>query len=398
MKTQREIQVLKQFYQLEKSKARYILFRGSTRSGKTIAIIQNLLIKLTQHNNIHIVVGMETLRQAKSTIIKDIDEWLNILNLYSKFNVNKSDFTYEYIPTGSIMRFLPCDDDGKWYGVKADIFWFNEATHINKNIFEQAEMRLPDRKDFHNFIVLDFNPTNPHSWVRELERYNDAETFVSTYQDNPFIGEKQRKLYESWKDTNYNKWLVFGCGEYGDVRGAVYTNWTTCDIFPLSDKIWYGIDFGFSNDATSLIKMTLQNGELFIDELIYETGLTNPDIVEYMRDFGLTRTDTIIADSAEPKSIEEIRRSGYNITAVKKGPNSILQGIDILQRYKINITKRSKNIIDEITNYTWMEDKKRGEFINKPVDDWNHALDAMRYIALEKLATKSNASRTLRRI
>lgn len=124
IKKSKEIEVLKQFYELENSRNRYILFRGSTRSGKTVSIIQNLLIKLTKYEKLHIVVGVETLRAAKASIIQDIDEWIYHFGLSSLFKINKSEFTYEHLKTGSILRILPCDNDTKWYGVKADIFWF----------------------------------------------------------------------------------------------------------------------------------------------------------------------------------------------------------------------------------------------------------------------------------
>ena len=371
--------------------------RGGTRSGKTISIIQNLLCKMDRYNNLTIVIGVETLQQSKASLINYIEDWIYNLRMFNRFKINKSDWTFENINTKSLIRIIPADKDSKWYGVSADIFWFNEAQHINYNIFEQAQMRLPDRKDFSNQMILDFNPTNPYSWVRDLEKKNDIDVFISTYKDNPFLGNKQIDEYETWKDTNYNKWLVFGCGEYGDVRGAIYTNWSLCNEFPNTDKVWYGLDFGFTNDPTTLIKLGLQNGELFVDELIYERGLTNSDIAEYIRSLGITNRDEIIADSAEPKSIEEIRREGFNIKGAKKGKDSINSGIYILQRYKINITKNSKNINDEIINYTWIENRSKGEFINKPTNGWNHALDAIRYVALEKLGIKNSGSYHIRR-
>lgn len=392
IKRHKEIEVLKHFYELENSRARYILFRGSTRSGKTISIIQNLLVKLIKNKKIRIVIGVETLRSSRASLIEDLDEWIYNFGLINYFKINKNEFTYEYLSTGSVLRILPCDLETKWFGVKADIFWFNEATHIDKNFFEQAEMRLPDRNDFHNCIILDYNPTNPHSWVRDLELNENSQVFISTYKDNPFLGQKQVKLIESWKETNYNKWLVFGQGEYGDVRGAIYKNWSIVDEFPKTEKYYYGLDFGFTNDPTALVKVCLNNGEIYIDEIIYERGLTNQDIAKLFREYNISRNDEIICDSSEPKSIEELRREGFFVRGAKKTKNSILQGIDILQRYKINVTKRSKNIQDEIINYTWIEDRKRGEFINKPSEGWNHTLDALRYVALEKFGIKSKGS------
>lgn len=393
MKNQKnkEIDVLPLFYDLLNSKARYVLFRGSTRSGKTIAIIQYLIYLIMNNKNLKIVIGVETLSTAKKTVVSDLEEWLYNFGIYDFMKINKSEQIYEYTTNSSTIMVVPADKASKWFGLKADIFWFNEATHIPYSIFEQAQMRLPDTNEL-NRIILDFNPTNPFSWVRELENSDvsgGVETYVSTYKDNPFLGDKQIKTIESWRDTNYNKWLVFAKGEYGEVEGAIYTNWCLCDAFPSEiEKYWIGLDFGFSNDPTAIVKVGLQGGELFLEELFYETRQTNRDISNFLKARNLQRVE-VIADSAEPKSIEEIKRDGCRISPAKKGPDSIKNGIDILQRYKINIVKGSQNLIDEITNYIWKKNKVNGEFENVPVDEWNDILDAVRYVALIKLKVKS---------
>lgn len=351
------------------------------------------------NNNIHIVIGVETIRQARSTIMKDLDFWINEFCLTTSFDINKSEFTYTYLPTNSILRLLPCDSASKWFGLSADIFWFNEGNHVDYNIFEQAQMRLPDRTDFCNQIIIDFNPTSPFTWVRELENNPESDTFVSTFRDNPFLGKKQVELIESFKETNWNKWLVYGIGNYGEVRGAILTKWEVCEKFPDNpSKVWYGLDFGYSVDPSALVKVCLYNGEIYVDEMMYETNMTNQDIATRLKELGLKDTDEIIADSSEPKSIEEIRRQGFRISGVKKGKDSVKIGIDILQRYKINITKRSKNIQDEIINYVWKEDRTKGEFTNIPVSGWDHGIDAFRYVALEKLGIKSQGPSIILRV
>ena len=358
-------------------------------SGKTVSIIQYLLTMMMNNENIQIVIGVETLQQAKKSVLLDLEEWIERFNLTSHFKINKSDYTYEY-DNGSKILVVSADKPSKWFGLKADIFWFNEATHIDYNVFEQAQMRLPDRSDFRNKIILDFNPTNPFSWVRELENSDTpggVECYVSTYKDNPFLGDEQVRTIESWKETNYNKWLVYGEGEYGEVEGAIYTNWGTVDAFPRDVPFWVGLDFGFTNDPTAIIKVAKQGGELYVEEICYERGLTNQDIATMLKDLKLDRED-IIADSAEPKSIQELQRERINVTPAKKGPDSVKNGIDILQRYKINVIKTSKNITDEIINYSWKKDKSKGEFINKPAEGWDHGLDALRYVALLKLNIK----------
>ena len=384
-----EILVTKTFYDLYDSKARYNLFVGSTRSGKSIAIIQNLIIKLRDCTNIRIIISSKTLSEAKKKLIPEFEEWLRKMGVYQGLDINKTEFKYRNPYNNSIIEFVMCDDIGKWHGLKADVYWFNEANYVEKNFFEQAEMRLPDREDFNCQMILDYNPTTPHSWVRELELTSDKpgglEVFHSTFRDNHFLGEKQIKLIESWEHTNKNKWLIYGLGQYGQTRGQIYTNWSTINEWPEElTTYWYGLDFGYTNDPSALIKIGLMGGELYMEENMYETHLTNKDISNKFGFIGVENTDEIFADSAEPKSIEEIYRLGWNILPAKKGKDSVVNGIDILQSYKMNIVKTSHNLINELTNYTWKEDKN-GNFLNVPVDDWNHLLDAARYVGLIKL-------------
>ena len=383
---ERIVEVTDLYYKLLDSKARYILMRGSTRSSKTYSIIQYLITRIYNEDNLQIVIGVETLAKAKGSILKDITEIIYQFGLEIKFNKAEMEYTYK----NNTMKLLSADNPTRWHGVKADIFFFNEATHIDYEIFEQASIRLTDNNN--SKFILDYNPTNPYSWVRDLEMSNrpgGVETIVSTYLDNPFLNEIQIKTIENLKEINYNKWLIYAKGEYGETEGAIYRNWDIVDEFPSGD-VWYGMDFGFSNDPTTLVRMTKFNNELYCDEILYEVGMTNQDIIDFLKDADLDKVD-IVADSSEPKSIEEIKRGGIkNIYGVVKGKDSILNGIDILQRYKIHITKRSKNLADELINYTWKKDRIKGEFMNVPNANWDHCLDSIRYIALTKLNVKSS--------
>jgi len=388
-----EIKVNKQFYELENNKSRYVLFKGGTRSGKTISIIQWLINVITEQKNFKIVVGVYNISNSLGTVVSDLEQWLYNFNIIQLVKIKgKPNYVYEYMPTKSQIRFVSCDKPEKWFGLEADIVWFNESTHIDKQVFEQAEMRLPDRHPL-NMMILDYNPTNPYSWVRDLEsseKPGGLSVYKSTYRDNAALGRKQIELIESFKETNHNKYLVFSEGEYGEVQGAIYTNWEVVDEFPEEiHDIWYGLDFGYSVDPSALIKVGMMNGEIYVDEMFYQTHLTNSDICDKFRELGIS-DEEIIADSAEPKSIAEIKRERFKIFPAKKGPDSIKNGIDILQRYKINITKRSKNTIDEIINYSWKLDKTRNEHVGIPTENWNHILDGLRYVALIKLGKKSS--------
>jgi phage terminase large subunit len=174
----------------------------------------------------------------------------------------------------------------------------------------------------------------------------------------------------------------------GKIEGLIYRNWGTIVTIPSEAQlIGYGMDFGFTNDPTAIVGVYRYNGQLIIDEIMYHKGYTNQDISRFMTSYGINNRDPIVADSAEPKSIEEIRRMGWRIEGANKGKDSILNGIDILKRFRFNITSRSANLIKELNAYKWKE--KDGNATNVPIDSFNHGMDALRYFALNKLAEKN---------
>ena len=251
-------------------------------------------------------------------------------------------------------------------------------------------------------------------WLLHV-RLGCQHTIKSTYKDNvdhitgkPLLEQSIIDAIESRKpvyDLEGNLisgdeqfWKVYGLGEIGSLEGVVFSNWTTCDSMPVNPK-WsaYGLDFGFTNDPTAILNVSYQGGELWVEELCFETGLTNPDIANKLKSFGVGVLDDVIADSSEPKSIAEIRRAGFRaIRGVKKGPDSITNGIDILKRYRINVHKKSLNLIDELSNYQWMKTKD-GEYLNKPIDSYNHLLDGLRYVCFEKIGMDRQVRKGIKR-
>jgi phage terminase large subunit len=245
-------------------------------------------------------------------------------------------------------------------------------------------------------IFLDFNPDDENIWINtELEQRRaaekgDVDVIVSTYKDNTYLPQSLINEIEYLEKTDPEFWKIYGLGEYGKVYGVIFDEPNVVPEIPKEANLQgYGMDFGYTHDPTTLIGVWLMNGELYIDELIYDRGLTNPQIAQRMRDVGLTQQDTIIADSAEPKSIQEIYNEGFDIRPAEKGKDSIVNGIDILKRYKWNVTSRSQNLLKERRSYKWQEDKT-GTQTRKPVDFNNHALDALRYLGLSKLG-KTNS-------
>jgi phage terminase large subunit len=213
---------------------------------------------------------------------------------------------------------------------------------------------------------------------------------VLTYKDNEALDESIIKEIEKAKDkaatSDYwaNWWKVYGLGEVGTLQGVVYEDWKQCDTIPEDAKlVSHGMDFGFTNDPTTLIAVYKSDGKLWVRELLYRTNMTNNDIGNYLKSLNFNRNE-LICDSAEPKSIEELRLQGFNVHPAIKGADSIKIGIDILKRYDLMITKDSTNLIKELRGYTWDKDNT-GKYTGKPIDTFNHALDALRYVALNKL-------------
>jgi phage terminase large subunit len=213
---------------------------------------------------------------------------------------------------------------------------------------------------------------------------------VTTYKDNQFLSEKIVKGIEAKQFTHPEWWRVYGLGEYGQISETIFTNWKQIDKIPEDSKlIGYSTDFGFTNDPTAIVEVRMQDGNIYLKELVYELGLTNRDISKKYEECGIIRGfDDIIADSAEPKSIHELRQAGWHVIKAPKGPDSINKGIDIMKQYPIFITADSINLIKEFRMYRWDKDKHTGKTINKPVGVLDHGIDGVRYVCLAKLNKK----------
>jgi phage terminase large subunit len=282
----------------------------------------------------------------------------------------------------SRIEFFGADQPDKLRGARRDYLFINECNNVNKEVFNQLEVRTNKQ------VYLDYNPTNEF-WVHEAVMNLPNTLFVkSNYLDNPFIDESIIKSIERRKETDPNWWKVFGLGELGSNEGVIFPGINIVQKFPADCRwIGYGLDFGYSNDPTSLILCGLFNGELYFSEVMYKTGMTNSDLHDVIKANKIGLSD-IVADSADPKSIEELRRRGWNVKGAVKGPNSIMTGIDILKQYKLNVTASSVNLIKEFRNYSWKIDRATNKYINEPMDTFNHGIDAIRYLCMYKLTKR----------
>jgi len=373
------------------SKAHVVINQGGTSSGKTYAIEQVLFCLAAENEKQVITVVGQDIPNLKAGALRDA------LSLYNRSdqlkslirNFNKTDRIFEFY-NDSIIEFKSYANAQDAKSGKRDYLFINEANGIEWNIFTELALRTRSR------IFIDYNP-NAEFWVHDqLIGKPGIELIISDYRHNPFLDPAMGDKIESIKETDTELWKVYARGLTGRISGLIFTNWFVVDDIPADGKlIGAGLDFGFSNDQTGCLQVYLQNGELWIDELFYETELTNKDISAKLSANGVNKNTEIIADSAEPKSIEELRRMGWLVSPAKKGADSVNNSIDILKRYKLNITRRSINLRKELGRYKWKVDRS-GKQLNEPVDTWNHLIDPLRYLALNKLRTKSASTRKSR--
>jgi phage terminase large subunit len=376
------------------STARVVINRGGTRSSKTYSLAQLFIVELFSGENKILSVVRKSFPALRATALRDVIEVLHKSGLYALVQHNKTENIIKY--GSNILEFFSLDNEQKVRGRKRTHLWLNEANECTFDEWQQLIFRTSAR------AYLDFNPDDINCWINtELEQtrtaaQGDVEVIISTYRDNTFLDRTTIAEIEYLRQTDPEYWKIFGMGEYGRINGLVFEKYSIVPQIPSEAKlIGYGLDFGFSNDPTAMVEVRMAEGNLYINEHIYETGLTNTDIISRLNTMPLQRFDEIIADAAEPKSIEEIYRAGYNIKPAQKGPDSINLSIDLLRRYQLCVTASSLNVIKELRSYKWQTDKN-GTTINKPVDYYNHALDALRYVVLNKLQKPRNGNYAIR--
>jgi phage terminase large subunit len=365
-------------------KRRIKIIQGGTSAGKTFGILPILIDKCAKEKGLEVSVVAETIPHLRRGALKDFLKIMRWTNRYFDDRFNKTLLRYEFA-NGSSIEFFSADDASKLRGARRDILYINECNNVTFESYNELAIRTKRE------VYLDFNPANEF-WVhKELKDEPDTDFIILTYKDNEALDESIVTQIEKNRDkaatSSYwaNWWRVYGLGEVGSLEGVVFNNWKEIDTIPKEAKlIGIGLDFGYTNDPTAAIEIYNYNGTRIINELVYRTGMVNSDIAKI-----LPSGVIIYADSSEPKSIEEIRRQGKTIKGVTKGADSINYGIDVMQRQDYLVTKQSTNLIKELRSYCWDVDKQ-GQRMRKPIDHYNHAIDALRYHEMEALGLKSN--------
>lgn len=362
------------------SDARVLVNQGGTSSGKTYSIMQVLYeLGYEEPNQVITVVGQDipnlkvgAYRDAKTIMGTNED----VAYYYPTINEGERIIKCR---NGSIIEFKSYADAQDAKSGKRDYLFINEANGISYEIYWQLAIRTRKK------IFIDYNPS-ARFWVHdEVIGRDGVELIISYHKGNRFLSDDEHDRIENISDPELHK--VYARGKTGKISGLVLTDWDIVDVLPPREE-WkmscYGLDFGFTNDPSALEHVVLAHGDLWIDEVIYSTGLTNPDIANRAKYNGIDSTQQIIADCAEPKSIRELQAAGLWVTPSPKGADSIISGLDILKRYKIHVTRHSIGLISNLRAYKWDKDRD-GNMTNKPEDKNNHGIDAIRYVSLEKL-------------
>lgn len=361
------------------------VYYGGAGSGKSFGATQKIYLKALKYRR-KVLVIRKIQRTIKDSIWSLLITHLHNSGLYDACRINRSDYEIE-LPNGSIFIFKGLDDPEKIKSIDGitDIV-IEEATELTEDDFTQLNLRLRALVE-HLQIYLMFNPISKKNWVYDYffvrEQPLNVKIVKTTYLDNKFLSEEYRQELERLKDRNPAYYRIYCLGEFATLDKLVFPKYTTKiisekDISGL--KRWIGLDFGYINDPSAIVWGFIDtiNRKIYIAGEYVKRGMINDEIANTMIDLGLQK-DKSYGDSAEPKSIDEIKSKGVNIEPTVKGKDSIIHGIQWLQQYELIVDERCFKVIEELDNYTWKKDKKTGEYVNEPVDTFNHTIDAIRY-------------------
>jgi phage terminase large subunit len=354
-----------------------VSLQGSSRSSKTFNTLIWLIMYCLSHSNTRLSIVRATLPALKGSVFIDFKEILMRMLIFDEKCLNKSELTYHF-PNGSWVEFFSSDSEQKLRGRKRDVLFVNEANELSYLEWQQLKMRTT------RFSVMDYNPSfSEEHWICGVNEDKRTYHFISTYKDNPFLEQEIVDEIESLKDKNKTLWQVYGLGLQAVIEGLIFKQVTSVEKIPdIAKRRWIGMDFGFTNDPTAICEVAVLDNDVYINEIAYETQMLSSDIIRVLK--SECNRMKVISESADPRLIQEIYRAGVNIHPVQKYSGSIEAGINKMLEYNINITANSTNILKEFKNYTYQQDKE-GKWLNQPIDCYNHAIDAIRYVFMNEI-------------
>ncbi len=358
---------------------RITILQGGTRSGKSIASIQYLIVKALEEPNKQISIVRKSFPSLRISALRDFKEQMNSLNLWESTSWRASENSYLF-DNGSMIEFLSVQDSERRKGTKRDILYIDEANELDYEDYFQLFIRTTEK------VILSYNPSFPaqtHWITQHVHTHPEAEIYISTYLDNAFLEDTIVNEIERLKKTSPSYWTVYGTGQFGMSEGLIFDNFQIVDyISEDAELLGYGIDWGYSNDKTAMVALLRSPEGIYLDEMFYHSGLLTNQIGDLIKEsFDIHGKAVVIGDSSEPRTIEEIFRMGINIKPASKGKDSIINGIDLMKQHKMFITKSSKNLIDELYSYQWLKDKANNLTNEPDPRSPDHAIDASRYIS-----------------
>jgi phage terminase large subunit len=374
------INTSKTYRDIEGSK-RICILQGGTRSSKSYSALQWILVKALTEPNMVFSIVRKSFPSMRVSIMRDWVGILKGLDIWSDDNWSATEHIYTF-DNGSIVEFMSIDSSEKRKGSARDYLFVDEANELSREDWFQLFIRTRKKS------IIAYNPSfgTTNYIFTEIHTHPEADLFISTYKDNPFLEKQLIEEIERLQFINPEYYKIYGLGLPGNNVGTIFSINIVDAIPDEAEFVAFGMDYGFSVDPSTLVCVAKLDRDLYIDELLYKKGMVTSDIIAELKRLDIGRNE-IWGDSAEPRLIEEIYRSGFNIKPVKKGKDSVRLGIDLMQQYRLHVTKRSINTIKEFGEYVWMVDKN-GNFENIPVDYSNHSIDAIRYVVMERLNAK----------
>ena len=368
---------------------RIICYRGGTRSSKSYSLMQKAALWLWtgKISGKYVPKGIFSITRAtlpalKATVLADFIAFLFAQDMYSYIQHLKT--TNDFIYNGRKVSFFSLDDEHKLRGRANTFLWINEANNVSFDVFNQAIIRLEET------VFLDYNPSGT-SWVKtEIEekrliKRKDVHLDISVYTDNPFLPDRLIEEIEGLKDVDYDLWRIYTKGEWVSLKGLIFPNYQLIDEIPLIGRVYYGVDFGYTAPSV-LIKTVIDGDNMYIESLIYQRELLIDELAAQMKNY-IRASDIVYCDSAEPRTIAELRRRGINAKPAKKGADSIRQGLGFIKQHYLHIKSSSVETIKEFEAYKWAEDKE-GRLTDKPITAFDHSADALRYSVSGALGSK----------
>lgn len=378
---------------IRKMKGKIRALPGGSSAGKTISILIILIDRCIKTPRLEVSIVSESIPHLKRGCLKDFQKIMKDTNRWIDGNFNQSTLKYTFT-NDSYIEFFSADQPDKLRGGRRNVLFVNECNNITWDAYLQLSIRT-DQEQY-----LDWNPSSTFWYYKELQGREDVEELILTYRDNEALSPDIVKQLESYREkaltSNYWKsWVdTYLDGILGKTEGTIYQDYEIIDTIPDEARtLCYAMDFGYSVDETALVHILKYNDEIIVDEVIYQKGLLNSDIANLMKSYDVK--GEIYCDAAEPKSIAELKKYGFNARPVEKGKDSVNYGIQLVQQQKLKITRKSNNLINELENYSWKKDKDGG-YDKTPIDAHNHALDAVRYGIVMKLGKNRGSTPSVR--